>query len=341
MLVTIALNVATRCGMGERMRPNFAYAYGASAWGPCMAPASSATRDNERMTRIRFTKAHAAGHDFIVIEDAEDRLALGRPAIATLCDRHLGVGATGVLRLVRSIHVAAGREGLEVEPDAEWFVDAARADGTATAERVDGARIAARVLAERGLVRFAADGTVPIATRDGVAYLRLVGDELAVDLGRWRLAGGEPLVETAGLDVARPALGLDLGEPHLVVALSSGEELDLVELHRPPAIDPVPIDGASVAFVVPCDPFILDGTGQIEVRLHARDAGEVPASGAGVAAAALAVRYWAGQGAPLQWKVTTPGGICEVRIVQVADGEHVLTSGPVGIAFVGETELGT
>ena len=292
------------------------------------------------MTRIPFTKAQATGNDFVMLADGDDVLALGPDEIVALCDRHTGVGADGVIRAVRSLHLAAGREVLELEPQAEWFMDYSNADGSIAEMCGNGVRAFARFLLERKLADFDDDGILAVATRAGVKYVRRVGDDFEVDLGRWRLAGGEPLVDADGLDVARPALGVDVGNPHVVVALSSANELDGLDLRVPPQIDPAPISGANVEFVVPCEPFIDQGTGHVEMRVHERGVGETRSCGTGVAATALAVRYWAGDGAPMQWRVTVPGGTLTVRIVRAVDGEHVMLAGPAVCVFDGEIDLG-
>ena len=54
------------------------------------------------------------------------------------------------------------------------------------------------------------------------------------------------------------------------------------------------------------------------------------------AAAALAVRHWAGASAPNEWRVEVPGGTLGVRMFAAEDGEHVALSGPAALVFDGE-----
>jgi diaminopimelate epimerase len=54
-----------------------------------------------------------------------------------------------------------------------------------------------------------------------------------------------------------------------------------------------------------------------------------------VAAAAIAVRHWAGPGAPDDWTVEVPGGVLGVRMI---DG-RVLLSGPATLVYSGEVAL--
>ena len=48
----------------------------------------------------------------------------------------------------------------------------------------------------------------------------------------------EVLVKAAGLRVPRPGLSVDLGNPHVVVALADLDELEHLDLHKIPILDP-------------------------------------------------------------------------------------------------------
>jgi diaminopimelate epimerase len=142
-------------------------------------------------------------------------------------------------------------------------------------------------------------------------------------------------VRARGLDVARPGVAVDVGNPHVVVALSSDAELDGLDLSYAPLLDPAPRHGANVEFVVPADPLVRGGVGGIRMRVFERGVGETLSCGTGVAAAALAVRHWAGPAAPDVWRVEVPGGELGVRM----QGSHVLLSGPAALVFSGEVAL--
>jgi len=146
-------------------------------------------------------------------------------------------------------------------------------------------------------------------------------------------------VRARGLDVARPGQGIDVGNPHVVVALPTHLELDGLDLTVQPILEPTPRHGANIEFVVPADPLVKGGVGAITMRVFERGVGETLSCGTGVAAAALAVRLWAGKAAPDQWRVDVPGGTLGVRVRQADDGEHVLLSGPATLVFSGEVAL--
>lgn len=291
------------------------------------------------MATLHFTKGQGTGNDFVLYSDPDGRLPLTAAQIAEICDRHFGVGADGVIRAVKSKHLPEGAEALAEDEAAEWFMDYYNADGSAAEMCGNGIRVYTRYLIESGLVELADGDTLPIGTRSGVRDVQRNLTGFQVDLGRWGLDGGEPLVRAKELPVARPGLGIDMGNPHVVVAVADESELEAADLTYIPHLEPAPEDGANVEFVVPHEPLVKDGVGRIRMRVHERGSGETLSCGTGAAAAALAVRYWAGTGAPDQWRVDVPGGTVGVRMFATEDGEHVALSGPAELVYTGTLEL--
>ncbi len=283
------------------------------------------------MATLAFTKGHGTGNDFVVVSDPDGELDLSDDQIAILCDRHFGIGADGLLRVVRSSAIDEGADA--AASGAEWFMDYRNADGSKAEMCGNGTRVFARYLTDTGLADIT-DG-LRIGTRAGVKTLTRSDRGFEVDLGAFTIEAGDVLVRAKGLPVARPGVGIDVGNPHVVVALSSDAELEGLELAWQPVLDPAPRHGANVEFVVPADPLVHDGVGSISLRVFERGVGETLSCGTGVAAAALAVRHWAGAAAPDVWAVETRGGTLGVR---VADG-HVFLSGPASLVFTGEVAL--
>ncbi len=288
---------------------------------------------------VAFTKGHGTGNDFIIIADPDGQLELTAEQVAVLCDRHFGIGADGVLRVVPSSAIPEGAAALAEEPDAEWFMDYRNADGSVAEMCGNGIRVFAHYLVRSGLAVIEPGSTLPIGTRAGVRDVTRSVSGYQVDLGAWKLSGDDPLVRADGLTVTRPGLGIDVGNPHVVVALASDAELGLLELTRTPELEPAPPAGANVEFVVPGEPLVRDGIGHVRMRVFERGVGETLSCGTGVAATALAVRYWAGAQAPDNWQVEVPGGTLGVRMFPAEDGEHVALSGPAQLVYQGEVDL--
>jgi diaminopimelate epimerase len=291
------------------------------------------------MATLNFTKGHGTGNDFVLFADPDGEIDLTAAQVAAICDRHFGVGADGVLRAVRSRSLPEGAAALAEDADAEWFMDYRNADGSIAEMCGNGIRVFARFLIDNGLADLEPGGTLPIGTRSGVRDVQRNATGFQADLGRWALDGGEPLVRAKELPVARPGLGINVGNPHVVVALASNEELDAADLAYIPVVEPTPPHGANVEFVVAADPLVTDGVGHIRMRVHERGSGETLSCGTGAVAAALATRHWAGAGAPHQWRVDVPGGTVGVRMFPTEDGEHVSLSGPAELVFMGQLEV--
>lgn len=271
--------------------------------------------------------------------DPDGAINLTATQITWLCDRHFGIGADGVIRAVRSENIAAGAAALAEEPAAEWFMDYSNADGSVAEMCGNGIRVYTHFLIQQGLISPEVGDTVCIGTRAGVKDVLIGANGYQVDLGRWMLGGDEPLVRAKDLEIARPGLSLNLGNPHVAVAVADERELAHIDLSVAPIIDPPMLDGANVEFVVPAEPLVHDGVARIIMRVHERGSGETLSCGTGAVAAALAFRHWAGGENLNSWRVDLPGGRLGVRMFPTEEGEHVALSGPVEIVYSGSVTV--
>jgi diaminopimelate epimerase len=306
---------------------------------------------------LRFTKGHGTQNDFVLVADTRGDLELTPDHVRRLADRRGGIGGDGVIRLTPTAAVArAGEEVadrvLAEEPAAIWFMDYRNADGSVAQMCGNGVRVFTAFAEHLGLVDLDDGQELALGTRAGVRRVRKEpGGWYAVDMGPWALPGGQDAASRGadaavlvhGWDTPRPALSVDLGNPHTVVAVARASELAEADLTRAPEVDPLPPEGTNVELVVPLaetvDP---EGrtVGHVRMRVHERGVGETQSCGTGACAAALAVRTWAAAGAtdpvPDVWEVEVPGGLVRVRLL---DGGHVELAGPAELVFSGETEL--
>lgn len=291
------------------------------------------------MTKISFTKGHGTGNDFVLVFDPNNELVIDEKQVASICDRHFGIGADGLIRIVPSKDVPEGEAILAEEPGAYWFMDYRNADGSIAEMCGNGVRVFAKYLTDRVGVILNDGQTLHVGTRAGVKDIQRNKAGFVVDMGRWRPETEDVLVKTAGMDVARPGQGINVGNPHVVVALASEDELRDLDLNHLPKLSPVPENGANVEFVVPFEPMVSNGVGRIRMRVYERGVGETLSCGTGIVAAALATRLWAGSEAPNHWIVEVPGGSCGVRMFATEEGEHIGLSGPAELTFDGEVEI--
>ena len=283
---------------------------------------------------LAFTKGHGTGNDFILVLDEHGQIEISAEQVASMCDRHFGIGADGLIRVTPTAKSPEVSHLLEQEPGAQWFMDYRNADGTKAEMCGNGIRVFARYLLDNGLAELTSGSTLPIATRDGIKDLTATQTGFAVDLGLFKVGDDETLVRARGLSVARPALEVNVGNPHRVVALADNAELESIDLGRAPMLEPEADGGANVEFVVLDEPLINEGVAGLTMRVHERGVGETLSCGTGIAAAAIAIRHYAG-GEQNYWKVTVPGGQVAVRMFPTEDGEHVSISGPAELTYSG------
>lgn len=305
------------------------------------------------MTSLRFTKGHGTENDFVLLDDRTGALDLTPTLVRSLTDRRAGIGGDGVIRVAPTASLPEGAAILASDPAAVWFMDYRNGDGSVAEMCGNGARVFAAYLERLGLAVVPESATddgagLAIGTRAGVRSVRREANGwYAVDMGPWHLTGGveaalagtDVAVAVAGLTAVRPALRVDVGNPHVVLALADLDELAGADLTRAPEVRPEPLGGTNVELVVPLgEEQADDGTviGRVRMRVHERGAGETRSCGTGACAAALAVRTWAGAGAPDVWFVDVPGGTVRVRVL--ASG-HVELAGPAALVADGSIDL--
>ncbi len=257
---------------------------------------------------MRFTKGHGTANDFVLIDDVDGRLALTDAAVAAICDRRRGVGADGILRVVRTRYV----EGWAQDADsAEWFMDYRNADGGAVEMCGNGIRVFARYLADRGLVT---GSELSIGTRDGVKTVWLTdGGQVTVDMGQAR---DTELLPDDGVFVS-------MGNPHVVLFADDLATAPVEEVGR--RIEQEWDGGTNVEFVRVVD------RSAIGMRVWERGVGETMSCGTGACASAVAasLRGYADRIVD----VSLPGG---TLAVEWTESGAVLLTGPAVLAYDGE-----
>ncbi|GGQ83462.1 diaminopimelate epimerase [Kitasatospora griseola] len=276
-----------------------------------------------------FLKGHGTQNDFVIVPDPDGELELSAATVAALCDRRAGIGADGVLRVVRSAAdpVAAG-----MAEQAEWFMDYRNADGSIAEMCGNGVRVFARYLVHAG---HAKPGELSVATRAGVKRVRIAEDAadgtpggITVDMGRALLPGPDDLTVTVD-ERSWPALNVNMGNPHAVAFVA-----DLAHaghLYDAPATAPAGVypQGVNVEFVVD------RGERHVAMRVHERGSGETRSCGTGACAVAVAAIRRAGlapadTGRAVSWTVDLPGG--RLVIEEFPDGRIEMTGPAVIVA---------
>ena len=276
---------------------------------------------------MRFAKYHGLGNDFIMIADLDDRLELDRTLVRRLCDRRLGIGGDGLIR------VAPGRNG------ATFFMDYVNSDGSVGEMCGNGIRCLALFARAEGMF----DGDrLTVDTRAGLKVLDIRGDSVTVDMGppifvpdripvKWQ--GSNALDAKIELQSGTVSVAcLSMGNPHAVMFVDDPDAAPvatmgpLIERHNA-----FP-HGTNVEFAV------VESPGLVRMRVWERGPGETLACGTGACAVAVAARSL--RGTNEQVTIVTPGGELSIEWRgSVDDEEPVLMTGPALEAFSGEVDL--
>jgi len=288
--------------------------------------------------RLRFTKMHGAGNDFVVLDATREPLPLRAELMRKLGDRRFGVGADQIL---------------VVEPSSEPGIDFSyRIFNGGTGDEVEqcgnGARCFVRYVHDKGL---SDKTTLRVKTMNTRLELRLQDDgRVTVDMDRpvfdlakvpfeplgpsareidgfalWPLAVGESTVEAAVLS---------MGNPHAVIDVREFGVDD---------VDAVPVEtaGPQIQWLASFPREVNVGFRQIvardriRLRVYERGAGETLACGTGACAAVVAgIRHGL-----LDSKVDVEARGGRLTVEWAGGDSTVLMTGPAQTVFEGDIEL--
>ena len=275
--------------------------------------------------KLRFTKMHGLGNDFVVIDATRAPVELTPERVAAIADRHFGVGCDQLL---------------VVEPASQPGVDFRyrifNADGGEVEQCGNGARCFVRFVHDRKLTD---KREIRVETRSGVIAPRLRDDGLVtVDMG-------VPVLEPARVpflsDSDAVVQPLDVGgETVAITAVSMGNP-HAVQVVADVDSAPVAAQGALIERHARFPARVNAGFMQVvdahhvRLRVFERGAGETLACGTGACAAVVTGVLRGLLESPV--RVDTRGGALE--IAWAGEGSPVLMTGPAVTVFEGEVEL--
>ena len=282
--------------------------------------------------KLKFTKMHGAGNDFVVIDATAAPLELSPAQWQRLADRRFGVGADQILVVQQPT-----TEGCDFKY--RIFNN----DGSEVEQCGNGARAFVKFVTEKGLT---GKSSIRVETMKGIIAPRLEADgSITVDMGAPRLDPSEVPFDAAGLsgwaegdDPAWPLpVGgktvyvsvVSMGNPHAVQVVDNVDTAPVGEIG--PLIEHHPRFPARVnaGFMQVVDRH------HIRLRVHERGAGETLACGTGACAAVVAGIRRGLLDSPV--RVSARGG--ELSVAWAGLGQPVLLSGPAVTVFEGEIAL--
>ena len=273
------------------------------------------------MSKRAFIKMHGLGNDFVVVDAREAPFVLDEGRARALADRREGVGCDQIVVL------EPPRNGR-----AEVFLRFWNSDGSEVDACGNGTRCAASlVMAESGR------NAIAIETAAGLLGAEAAGPgRVTVDMGAARLDWRDiPLAraqDTLHLALEREGLrdpvAVNMGNPHAVFFVDDAAAVDLARLGPDLERDPLFPERANIGIAQ------VTGPDRLRLRVCERGAGITRACGTGACAAAVAAARRGLTGRRVT--VTLDGGPLDIEWRE--DG-HVLMTGPVATAFVGEFDL--
>ena len=297
---------------------------------------------------MKLAKWQGLGNDYLIVEEAALPSPLTPQAIDLLCDRHLGVGADGIL--VRGQPTGA-------VPGAVARMRVFNPDGGEPEMCGNGIRIFARYLVRSGAV---AEPEFVVETLAGAIRPRLLDDgTVRVDMGRARFSGSH-------IDPSRVAGGLSLGDGTPVcptddivgsIIQVGGDDyrFTFVDVGNPHCVilveDPGTFDVAGVGAHVECHPLFpnrvnvefvsVRSDGSVDMRVWERGVGETLACGTGATAVGAACVRMGLTISPT--RVRLPGGDLTIEVEEEAGtgepeegrgaGPRVVMTGPAEEVF--------
>ena len=275
--------------------------------------------------KIRFSKMHGLGNDFVVIDGVRQVIALTPEQVRFLAYRHFGVCCDQLLLVEKATRA-----------DVDFRYRIFNADGGEVEQCGNGARCFVRFVHEQGLTD---KREIRVETMRGVICPRLESDgRVTVDMGEPRFAAAqipflsdsddlEQVLDLGGEQVTITAVSM--GNPHAVQVVADvdgapvGVQGPLIESH---ARFPQRVNAGFMQVV---------SRQAIRLRVYERGAGETLACGTGACAAVAAGIARGLLDSPV--RVATRGG--ELTIAWDGKGSPVLMSGPAVTVFSGEIDL--
>jgi diaminopimelate epimerase len=272
---------------------------------------------------MRFEKMHGLGNDFLVVDDREEQ-AVDWPALARrACERHIGVGADGILLIQPSDR-------------ADLRMRLFNADGSEAEMCGNGIRCVAEYVAVHGI---SGDHVVWETGAGAVVTERLGDDLVTVDMGPPRFAPQDIPAAFEGLaeivdqplqvgDRTLRVSCVSMGNPHCVVVV---EDVDAFPLDRVgPLVENHAVFPQRANFEIVQ---VLSRT-RVRQRTFERGVGETNACGTGASAVGVAMQRLGLCDSPVT--VELRGGPLHIAW---APGAAVRMTGPAQRVFTGHLML--
>lgn len=267
------------------------------------------------MTKIRFTKMHGAGNDYIYVDTMQYPIANPSEVAVKWSDRHKGIGSDGLVLI-----------GKSPVSEADFSMRIFNADGSEAMMCGNASRCIGKYLYEKGMTT---KTRIQLLTLSGVKTLNLLVTDgkvqsVTVDMGKPVLADERFFVTTRGL---HEGTFVSMGNPHYVIFTP---DVDMVKtmgrtLEKHPAFP----QHCNIEFAK------IEQDGSIRTRVWERGSGVTMACGTGACATAVAACLSGRAGR--ESDIVMDGGMLHIEWRE--SDNHVCMTGPAEFVFDGEAKL--
>lgn len=291
-------------------------------------------------THIAFSKMHALGNDFMVINGVAQKIDLTRAQIVEFSDRRRGVGFDQLL-LIESANTH----------DADFLYRIFNADGQEVGQCGNGARAVAQFIHDQKL---SDKKSIVLKTKDTlVECVFNDAEKIKTNLGVPKFSAKDIPIHAVAKNFFYTLtneneniqfFAVNIGNPHAIIFV---EDLDVAPVDRIGSFlakHPIFPESTNIEFVR-----VLDAH-TIQLRVYERGVGETESCGSGACAAVIATKLYQVVQAPLNNRVEKipddgvcasegidvqmPGGV--LHVVWQGIGQPVWLSGEVKTVFTGE-----
>ena len=269
--------------------------------------------------KIRFTKMHGCGNDYIYVNTMEYDIPNPSEAAIAWSDHHKGVGSDGLVLI-----------GSSPVPEADYTMHIYNADGSEAMMCGNASRCIGKYLYERGLTD---KREIRLLTLSGVKTLQLhishdIVECVTVDMGEPVLEDETQFISSRGLN---QGVFVSMGNPHYVIFT---DDVDLVgEMGRILEYHPAFPQRCNIEFAHVLSPS-QEGSTTIRTRVWERGSGITLACGTGACATAVAACMTRRAGRTND--IVMDGGTLHIEWRE--SDNHVYMTGPAEFVFDGEIE---
>jgi diaminopimelate epimerase len=265
--------------------------------------------------KIKFTKMHGCGNDYIYVNTIEQKVPNPQAAAREWSDRHKGIGSDGLVLI-----------GASPVPEADYSMHIYNADGSEAMMCGNASRCIGKYLFDRGLT----DKTViRLLTLSGIKILSLhvengTVDSIEVDMGK---PAFEDETLFVGTRIQRHGTFVSMGNPHYVIFTDDVDQIG--ETGRTLEQHPAFPQRCNIEFAH------VEEDGSIRTRVWERGSGITQACGTGACATAVAAVLTGRAGRKSD--IVMDGGTLSIEWRE--SNNHVYMTGPAEFVFDGEIEL--